>query len=204
MPDSRISSPQYANTDQGRIVTPQPPTTQEEARIFAITRPDANLLVQFFLWSVASVVFFPVVFFRYHTMRYRFDSEGISMSWGLLFRREVNLTYSRIQDIHLSRGIIERWLGIATVAIQTASGSSGPEMSIQGLKEYDLLRDFLYSRMRGHRAGLAAAPVAGPAAAPAGAGASPIPGDTAEALQLLRQIHGDLAEIRRALPSAQG
>lgn len=189
-------------------MTPQPPTTQEEARIFAITRPDANLLVQFFLWSVASVVFFPVVFvplfFRYHTMRYRFDSEGISMSWGLLFRREVNLTYSRIQDIHLSRGIIERWLGIATVAIQTASGSSGPEMSIQGLKEYDLLRDFLYSRMRGHRAGFAAAPVAGPAAAPAGAGTSPIPGDTAEALQLLRQIHGDLAEIRRALPSTQG
>ena len=39
--------------------------------------------------------------FRYHTMRYRFDAEGVSMSWGILFRREVLLNYSRIQDIHL-------------------------------------------------------------------------------------------------------
>jgi len=50
------------------------------------------------------------------------------MKVGILFRREVNLTYARIQDIHLRSGLIQRWLRLANVQIQTASGSSGPEL----------------------------------------------------------------------------
>lgn len=71
------------------------------------------------------------------------------MSWGVLWRREVYLTYARIQDIHLSRGLFERWLGLATIQLQTASGSASSEMSLVGLTEFELVRDFLYSRMRG-------------------------------------------------------
>ena len=71
------------------------------------------------------------------------------MSWGILFRRETYLTYKRIQDIHLTRNIIQRWMGLATVSIQTASGSSNAEMSIEGLLQAEPLRDFLYAKMRG-------------------------------------------------------
>jgi putative membrane protein len=95
------------------------------------------------------VVELPRLFFKYETLKYRFDDEGMSMSWGVLFRQEIHLTYRRIQDIHLSRNIIQRWLGLATVSIQTASGSSGPEVSIEGILEADQLRDYLYAKMRG-------------------------------------------------------
>ncbi len=126
-------------------------------QIYSITRPDAKLLRLYLIRSILSLVAFPVVFlvsyFKYHTMKYRFDDEGIAMSWGLLWRREINLTYARIQDIHVSRGIIERWLGLATVQIQTASGSGSAEMSIVGILEYESLRDFLYTKMRGARFG---------------------------------------------------
>ena len=47
------------------------------------------------------------------------------------------------------RGLFERWLGLATIQVQTASGNSGAEMSIVGLTDFELIRDFLYSRMRG-------------------------------------------------------
>src|SRR5205807_108978 len=94
----------------------------------------------------------PYLYFRYHTLRYRFDAEGIHMKVGILFRREVNLTYARIQDIHLRSGIIQRWLGLANVQIQTASGSAGPELVIEGFKEFEAIRDFLYTRMRGYQA----------------------------------------------------
>ena len=118
-----------------------------------ITRPDPVLLAYYFITSfLAGPIFFiPLVplFFKYHTLKYSFDETGISMSWGILFRREIHLTYRRIQDIHLSRNIIQRWLGLATVAIQTASGSARPEMSIEGVMAADRLRDYLYSRMRG-------------------------------------------------------
>ncbi len=119
-----------------------------------ITRPAPVLMTYYFITSLfmaGPLFFIPLIplFFKYHTLKYIFDDSGISMSWGILFRREVYLTYRRIQDIHLSRGIIQRWLGLATIAIQTAAGSSSPEMSIEGILEADKLRDHLYSKMRG-------------------------------------------------------
>ena len=121
----------------------------------AITRPDPALLRFYLVASLFTGPGFPIAalvsYFRYYTLKYKFDDDGISMSWGILFRREINLTYRRIQDIHVSRNIIQRWMGLANVAIQTASGSAGPEMTIEGILEFDALRDFLYSKMRGAR-----------------------------------------------------
>ncbi len=98
------------------------------------------------------VAFLPCLF-KYETLKYRFDKEGISMSWGVLWRQEIYVTYARIQDIHLSRGVLQRWLGLATIQIQTASGSATAELSIVGLTQYEAVRDFLYSMMRGARFG---------------------------------------------------
>jgi putative membrane protein len=105
--------------------------------------------------AIAANVAFPFVFtyfyFRYHTMRYRFDTDGIHMKWGILFRREVLLNYSRIQDIHLRSNLVERWLGLARIEIQTASGSENANMTLEGMEDPEGMRDFLYSRMRGTR-----------------------------------------------------
>ena len=124
-----------------------------DQKIFAIERPEPALMRYYVLTSFLAGPFFflPLIplYFRYHTMRYRFDEHGISMRWGILFRREINLTYARIQDIHLTSNFIERWLGLSRIQIQTASGSANAEMTIEGLHEYETLRDFLYSRMRG-------------------------------------------------------
>ena len=118
-----------------------------------IERPDRSLLWYYVFIAALSGPLFPIVilplFFKYETLRYRFDDGGVSMSWGILFRREVYLTYRRIQDIHLTRNILQRWMGLATVAVQTASGSATPEMSIEGILEADALRDHLYREMRG-------------------------------------------------------
>lgn len=122
----------------------------------SITHPDPRLLWLYALRTLALCLLGPwfiialaPLYFKYHTLRYQFDDEGIGMSWGVFWRREIHLTYARIQDIHLSRGLFERWLGLATIQVQTASGNSGAEMSIVGLTEFELVRDFLYSRMRG-------------------------------------------------------
>ena len=123
--------------------------------ILALERPDRALWRYYLISSILSgpAIFFtlPYLFFRFHTLRYRFDAEGIHMKVGLLFRREINLTYARIQDIHLRSGVIQRWFGLASVEIQSASGSTGAELVIEGFKEYDSIRDFLYTRMRGYQ-----------------------------------------------------
>jgi len=118
-----------------------------------IERPDPALMKYYIISSLVVPPLAPLLilvgWIRYRTLRYRFDDEGVQMSWGLLFRREINLTYRRIQDIHVHSGLIQRWMGLSTINIQTASGSSLPEMRIEGILQADRLRDFLYSRMRG-------------------------------------------------------
>ena len=157
-------------------VAPIPP------RIVAIERPRESLMTYYVLTAIAANFAFPFVFpylyFRYHTMRYRFDTDGIHMKWGIIFRREVLLNYSRIQDIHLRSNLIERWLGLARIEIQTASGSATSNMTLEGMEDPEDMRDFLYSRMRGTReekAGGAADPVAA----------------------VLQEVAGELREIRR-------
>ena len=118
-------------------------------------RPDRALLKYYVLTALVTgpgmIFLLPYGWFRYHTLRYTFDDEGISVRWGILFRREVTLTYARIQDIHLLTNVVERWLGLGRVQIQTASGQSAAEITIEGLKDYEAVRDELYSRMRGAR-----------------------------------------------------
>jgi len=153
-----------------------------------ITRPDPILLSYYLVVSLLTTVAFPFVFlplfFKYKTLQYRFDDEGIAMSWGLLFRKEIYLTYRRIQDIHVTRNILHRWMGLAAIAVQTASGSAGAEMTIDGVREIDVLRDFLYARMRGAKGETESSdrPVA----------ESP-PAD--EALVLLREIRDELRRV---------
>ena len=163
-----------------------------EERIFAIHRPERALLKYYFLGSLLlGPLFFIILiplYFRYHTLRYDFDAEGISMRWGILFRREINLTYARIQDIHLNSNFVERWLGLARIQIQTASASAQAEMTLEGLHEFELVRDFLYSKMRGVRSHAAAST---PAAA-----TTAQPNELAAAL---RDVAAELRAVREAL-----
>ena len=118
-------------------------------------RPASSLMKYYFLSSLVAgpglLFLLPYRFFRYHTLRYHFDNEGVTARWGILFRREITLTYARIQDIHLVSNLVERWLGLGRVQIQTASGQSGAEMTIEGLPDFEFVRDELYQRMRGAR-----------------------------------------------------
>ena len=164
--------------------------------IFQLERPHPSLwklyLIRSILTGPGMLIALPYHFFRYKTLRYRFDDEGIHMKVGILFRREVNLTYARIQDIHLSSGFIQRWLGLADVQVQTASGNAGAELVIEGFKEFESIRDFHYSKMRGAR-GDVKSPV------PSLAGPSPAPAAGSGAVELLLEIRDELRRTREAL-----
>ncbi|HEX8620162.1 MAG TPA: PH domain-containing protein, partial [Thermoanaerobaculia bacterium] len=115
-------------------------------------------------------------------------------SWGILFRRQITLTYARIQDIHLTSNIVERWLRLARIQIQTASASASAEMTLEGLHEFERVRDFLYTKMRGVRA---AAPAAAAAAPQAEAAHEP------ELASALRAVAAELRGVREALEKRQ-
>ena len=158
----------------------------------AISRPDPSLWTYYVLVAACTVFGFPFVilpfYFKYRTLKYRFDDKGVSMSWGILFHRETYLTYRRIQDIHVTRNLFHRWLGLSAVSVQTASGSSGAEMTIEGIRNPEALRDFLYHQMRGARGEPEGIPAATPTVPSA---------PTDEALVLLHEIRDSLRSARR-------
>lgn len=161
--------------------------TVDETFIFNIQRPLPSLLRYYQLSSLLWGPFFfiPLALqsLRYRTIRYHFDDEGVTMRWGGLERREVSLAYARIQDIHLSANVLERWLGLARLEIQTASGNAKAEMTLEGLPHPLAVRDFLYERSRGART-----PTPSPAAAP----------DAALA-QALQEVAAEMRAIRQLL-----
>jgi putative membrane protein len=116
----------------------EPQTSEPVFDPSSITRPDPSLRSYYVIVSLCTLVAFPFVMIpyliRYQTLRYSFDDRGVSMSWGIV-----------------TRNIIERWMGLAKVAVQTASGASGAEMTIEGIRNPEALRDFLYQQMRGAR-----------------------------------------------------
>jgi putative membrane protein len=166
--------------------------TPEE--IYALERPQPALLTLYIWRAILTgplvVVTLPYYVFRYVSLRYSFDEQGIHMRWGIIFRREINLTYARIQDIHVRSGVVQRWLGLADLMVQTASGSMGPEMTIEGFREHHALRDFLYSRMRGLRGSSVAAQ--------GHAGSATLP-SSPELVTLLHDIRDELRGAREAL-----
>ena len=168
--------------------------------MLAVDRPHRNLLTYYLLGSfVLGPLFFIALipkYFRYRTLRYRFDDEGVSARWGILFRKEIHLTYARIQDIHLRSNFVERWLKLARVEIQTASGSANAELTVQGLLEYEAVRDFLYSKMRGSRSSDATPDRAALPARPENVG--PVETDLAATL---REVAKELRGIRSTLES---
>lgn len=147
-----------------RMSNPVPHGTGADFDAARITRPDDALLRYYAITSAFTLIAFPIVFLvqfvRFRTLRYRFDDEGVWMGWGWLWRQEISLTYRRIQDIHVTKNIIQRWLGLASVQLQTAAGGVSPQMEIEGVLDAEQLRDFLYVKMRGARGEIASPPSA--------------------------------------------
>ena len=125
------------------------------SRVQAIVRPQPALFTYYLLTSAVLLCAAPLalvpLYFHYHTLWYRFTDEGVSMGHGILFRKELQLTYARMQDIHLSQNLLERWLGIGTLVVQTAGSGDGGNLRIVGVAHVEAIRDYLYMRMRGVR-----------------------------------------------------
>lgn len=79
----------------------------------------------------------------YHFEYYLTQSELV-IEKGLFNREKVNVPYERIQTVHLHQNIIQKWLGVKGLKVETA-GSQLQETEIRGLEEglASRLRQFL-------------------------------------------------------------
>jgi putative membrane protein len=76
---------------------------------------------------------------RYRHYRYELTAETLNIDSGVLFRREREIPLGRVQNVDISRSILQRVLGIADVGIETAGGSS-TEASLQYVSHTEATR----------------------------------------------------------------
>ena len=60
----------------------------------------------------------------YRRFRYAFTEDTFDVSWGVFNRRDREIPYDRMQNVDISRTILQRALGLSEVSIETAGGGS--------------------------------------------------------------------------------
>lgn len=97
-----------------------------------------------------AVLFMIVALLRYWHRGYAIRSHDVLYKWGVIRRWRTILPIARIQHLETHRSAIQRPLGLATLLLYTAGGSSA-DMAIPGLEletAYSL-RDLILSRIHG-------------------------------------------------------
>ena len=86
----------------------------------------------------------------YDTMSYELHGDELRWRRGVWFRTTGIVPYNRITNLDLKQGPLMRWLGISTIAIQTAgySGQAVPEIRIEAIEHADELRELLRNSVR--------------------------------------------------------
>jgi hypothetical protein len=87
----------------------------------------------------------------YESMWYELREDEINWKRGVWFRTTGIVPYNRITNLDVRQGPFMRYLGISSLAIQTAgySGQAVPEIRIEAIEHAEELRELIRSMVRG-------------------------------------------------------
>jgi len=114
--------------------------------IFASFSVFTGGVVGIYIGSSIFTIAFAISLIRFMTYRYHLSDTKLLIDHGLLFRTHRSIPLARIQNIDSIQNLFHRWLHVAEVRIETASGRA-PEatMRVLSLRELERIRTTLQS-----------------------------------------------------------
>lgn len=103
--------------------------------------------VIFLLWLIAV----PITKLWIKNLSYYIDEDRITIHKGILSKIKQNVPYRAITDFQLHRSLYDRFLGIASIKLQTAGQSptaTGFEAKLSGLTNWDDLLENLRAKVK--------------------------------------------------------
>jgi putative membrane protein len=103
--------------------------------------------VIFLLWLIAV----PIIKLWIKNLSYFIDEDRITIHKGILSKIKQNVPYRAITDFQLHRSLYDRFLGIASIKLQTAGQSptaTGFEAKLSGLIDWDDLLEQLRAKVK--------------------------------------------------------
>jgi putative membrane protein len=101
----------------------------------------------FLLWLIAV----PIVKLWIKNLSYYIDEDRVTIHKGILSKIKQNVPYRAITDFQLHRSLYDRFLGIASIKLQTAGQSptaTGFEAKLTGLIDWDNLLEKLRAKVK--------------------------------------------------------
>jgi len=109
----------------------------------------------FFLsvWLVAMIIIPIWIPAAFRALEYEIDEDGVKMKGGVVWKKHVTVPYSKITNVDITRGPLQRHYKIGTIHVQTA-GSGGKqgekaELKLTGIKELEKIRSVIIDNIKG-------------------------------------------------------
>jgi len=95
------------------------------------------------------IIWIPIAF---RALEYYIDSEGVKMKGGVIWRKYVTVPYSKITNVDVTQGPLQRYCNIGTIHIQTAGagGQQGAkaELKLTGIRKLEEIRDIIIKNVK--------------------------------------------------------
>ncbi|MFO7695707.1 MAG: PH domain-containing protein [Anaerolineae bacterium] len=143
------------------------------------------------LWLVPTVILIPAYC---RSIQYEFGNQDLLVRRGIITRSESMVPYQMVTNVEVKRGPIARALGIGSLKVHTAgySQQAQAEASLNGLSNWEDIRQRLLDRIHQHQAAEADLAAGRSGAAPDSLEGSP------SVTVLLNEIPGELRQLRAA------
>ena len=86
---------------------------------------------------------------KYERWSYALEPLTLELRSGIYWRSEVSVPYFRVQNVDISQGPIERYLGLAELRMKTAASSGGASLPGVPFADADELRRTILDRASG-------------------------------------------------------
>jgi membrane protein YdbS with pleckstrin-like domain len=127
----------------------------------------------------------------YRSLRYEIREDEVIVHVGILTRSVKHVPYRTVTNTTVRRGVLDRWLGLGSLDIQTAgiSGTSKAEQSLVGLENADEVYALVAAELRRFRGAMA----------PTAAGEEGETSRVTSADETLAALLGEVRAIRQVL-----
>ncbi len=110
-------------------------------------------IVNGLILAILDVLVAVAIYMYNRSFKYVLTEKGIYEISGWLLKSVTFVSYGRITDVHMSRGLLDAFCKTGSVHVDTASGNtvegtSVPELSIDGVAEYEEIYNFILSKVK--------------------------------------------------------
>jgi membrane protein YdbS with pleckstrin-like domain len=114
-----------------------------------------DLWIVIILVSIWIAIMIPIIIWipaAFRALEYYIDDEGVKMKGGVVWKKYVTVPYSKITNVDVIQGPMQRYYNIGTINVQTAGagGKQGEkaELKINGIRELEKVRKLIIGRIK--------------------------------------------------------